>query len=395
VARHRGLPCAALLAAAGCAGPQSALDPAGTQAAVLAQLWWWLAAGAVLVWAAVMVIAWWVSRRRPDPTPSHVGAAVGREPAFGDAADDSHARSVRSRPTAAPTRDSAAPSSAAQDGAAPLPAVPRDARDAATPSSAVPRAAHRLILIGGVLVPVVVLTALLGYGLWLMPTLRPALPETALTIEVSGEQWWWRVRYPLPDGGSVELANEVWLPVGEPVAFELSSPDVIHSFWIPALGGKMDMIPGRTNRLVLEATRPGRFRGACAEYCGSAHALMAFAVVAAPRDQFEQWLAGQARPAAPPQGALAARGARAFLAQGCGACHTVRGTPANGVMGPDLTHVGSRLSLGAGMLPAEPEAFARFVGHTGTLKPGVRMPSFAMLPEDELAAIAAWLEQLQ
>lgn len=326
---------------AACSGPQSALDPAGSQAAILATLWWWLAGGALLVWAGVMAVAWWVSRRR--------------QPA----------------------------------------GQPDDPPDAPAIMDPPPRAAHRLILVGGVLVPVVVLTALLGYGLWLMPQLRPALPGSALTVQVSGEQWWWRVRYPLPSGGTVELANEIRLPLGEPVAFELSSPDVIHSFWVPALGGKMDMIPGRSNRLVLQPTRAGRFRGACAEYCGTAHALMALDVVVLPPAKFQQWLQDQARPALPPQGALAERGARAFLAQGCGACHAVRGTPADGRMGPDLTHVGSRLSLAAGTLPADAEAFARFVGHAGTVKPGVRMPSFAMLQEDELAAIAAWLEQLQ
>ena len=322
-----------LLAVAGCAGPQSALDPAGTEAAVLAGLWWWLAGGALLVWAAVLGVAWWAVRSRDAP--------------------------------------------------------------AGTDTAEVPRPAQRLVLVGGVLVPIVVLTALLGYGLWLMPNLRPAAPDGALEVAVSGEQWWWRLRYPLPEGGSVETANELWLPLGEPVAFTLDTPDVIHSFWIPALGGKMDMLPGRSTRLVLQATRPGRFRGTCAEYCGSGHAWMALDVVVVPRPEFDAWLARQAAAATTPRGALARRGAAVFLAQGCGACHAVRGTAANGRMGPDLTHVGSRLSLGAGRLARDPDALARFIAHAGTLKPGVRMPSFAMLPDDDLAAIAAWLEQLR
>ena len=303
----------------------------------MARLWWVLAAGALAAWAAVLLLAWWVTRRRAGPGAD--GDAVIGQPA--------------------------------------------------------PAAAQRLILVGGVLVPTLVLAGLLVYGLWLMPRLRPALPETALRVHVSGEQWWWRVRYRPHDGPEVELANEIRLPLGEPVEFVLDSPDVIHSFWIPALGGKMDMIPGRSNRLVLQPTREGRFRGVCAEYCGSAHALMAFEVVVTSPREFAEWLARQAEPARAAQGELAARGARRFHAHGCGACHTVRGTPADGRVGPDLTHVGGRLSLGAGLFPTEPDAFARWVGHAGALKPGVRMPSFAMLPSDDLEAIAAWLEQLE
>ena len=252
-----------------------------------------------------------------------------------------------------------------------------------------------LIVGAGAILPTVVLAGTLTYGLALLPSLLPREDGTGVSIEVIGEQWWWRVRYRLADGTPIELANEIRLPAGEPALLELASDDVIHSLWIPALAGKADMIPGRRIRLRLEPTASGVYRGVCAEYCGTSHALMAFrAVVLAPPD-FDDWLARQAQPAAAPPNALAASGAAAFLANGCGACHTVRGTPAQGGVGPDLTHVGGRLSLGAGTLPNDAQAFLRFVSVTDEVKPGVHMPAFGMLPAAELEAIAAYLEALQ
>lgn len=256
-----------------------------------------------------------------------------------------------------------------------------------------PGLARWLIIGGGAIFPTVVLAGLLIVGLAMMPTLRT--PQGAdLEIAVSGERWWWRVRYLTPDG-TVELANEIRLPLGQRALLRLTSPDVIHSFWIPSLGGKLDMIPGHETRMVLEPTRLGGFRGTCAEYCGSAHALMSFPVVVMPPDAFETWLARQRRPAPEPQTPLARRGRAAFLANGCGACHTIRGTPADGRVGPDLTHVGSRLSLGAGILPNEPDDFAHWIAETEAIKPGVRMPSFGMLPDAQIRAIAAYLERLK
>lgn len=256
------------------------------------------------------------------------------------------------------------------------------------------RSARWLILGGGIIFPVVVLTALLIYGLMLMPQLSSS-DDVSLRVDVSGEQWWWRVRYRTEGGESIELANEIRLPVDERVAFSLTSPDVIHSFWIPSLGGKVDMIPGRTNQLVLEPTRTGTFRGACAEYCGTSHALMNFPVVVMPRADFDRWLAEQAQPAQEPTSELQQAGKQAFLVNGCGACHKVRGTEADGTVGPDLTHVGSRLSLAAGTLPADIEAFQRWIGHTGEIKPDVKMPGFGMLPEAQLNAMAHYLKGLK
>jgi cytochrome c oxidase subunit II len=258
------------------------------------------------------------------------------------------------------------------------------------------RSGRRLIVGGGVIFPTIVLALLLGYGLSMLPPLLAAAPAGSLRVSVSGEQFWWRVRYPEHEGGSAfELANELRVPVGAHVELELASTDVIHSFWIPALGGKVDMIPGRTTQLTLLPTRTGVFNGVCAEYCGTSHAFMAFRVVVLERAAFADWRKQQRGPARAPADALAAQGGELFAESGCGACHTVRGTGARGVVGPDLTHFGSRLSLGAGMLPNEPEQLVRWLGRTDRVKPGVLMPHFGMLPEPHLRALAAYLKGLQ
>ena len=324
---------AVAMALAGGSGATSTLAPAGLEAATIARLFGIMAVGAVLVWAAVVGIALYAGLLRPQP----------------------HSR----------------------------------------------RTTRWLILGGGVLTPTLVLGALLLYGLVLMPQLREPPPHHGLRIAVSGEQWWWRVRY-LPAGAEstslangITLANEIRLPVGERVEFILESPDVIHSFWIPSLAGKVDMIPGRTTTLVLEPTRTGTFGGVCAEYCGTSHALMRLVVVVMEREAFETWLQRQAAPASPPRSAIADVGQRAFLGNGCGACHAIRGTPAAGVVGPDLTHVGSRASLAAGILPNDAAAFRRWIGHTHAVKPEALMPPFGMLPEAEIEAIALYLDGLQ
>ncbi len=256
------------------------------------------------------------------------------------------------------------------------------------------RAAKLLILGGGVALPVVVLAALLLYGLPALPAALAPAPAGNLRIQVTGKQWWWRVHY-MTAGGAVETANELRLPVGVRVDLQLSSPDVIHSFWVPSIAGKMDMIPGRLTRLALEPTQTGVFRGACAEYCGASHAFMAFLVVVVPPAEFEAWLAAQARPADPPADPQAARGQQAFAAHGCTACHTIRGTDAAGRIGPDLTHVGSRLQIGAATLPTTPDALMRWIGQTDRIKPGVHMPAFRTLGGDDLSALATYLVSLE
>lgn len=257
------------------------------------------------------------------------------------------------------------------------------------------RRAGFFIIGGGAVIPTIVLTVLLVYGLAILPGLLAPAPPGSLEISVTGEQWWWRVRYAGPDGEVTETANTIHLPVGQPVQFHLNSADVIHSFWIPSLGGKMDMFPGRTTRLTLHPTRTGVYRGACAEYCGESHALMNFDVVVQDQESFQRWLRRQRAAAAEPSESLAERGREVFFTSGCGACHTIRGSGADGVVGPDLTHVGSRRSLGAGVLPNETEAFRRWIGHTEQVKPGVIMPSFDMLPPEDLRALAAYLDALR
>jgi cytochrome c oxidase subunit II len=258
-----------------------------------------------------------------------------------------------------------------------------------------PRFERFLIVGGGLVIPTVVLAGLLAHGLAMIPGLVGPAPAGSIRIHVTGEQWWWRVRYQGSGGATIDLANEIRLPAGEPVELVLESRDVIHSFWIPALGGKADMIPGRTTRLVLRAERPGVYRGVCAEYCGSSHAFMAFAVVVMEPVAFARWLDAQARPAVPPATPLEAQGRAAFVASGCGACHAVRGTVADGVIGPDLTHMGGRLSLAAGRLSPARGDIERWLAHPAALKPGARMPAFGMLPHEDLVAMAAYLEGLR
>jgi cytochrome c oxidase subunit 2 len=256
------------------------------------------------------------------------------------------------------------------------------------------RAANLLILGGGVVAPTIVLGALIVYGMPLVPTVLTAGSDGSPSIHVTAKQWWWRIQYRTADG-VIETANELRLPLGERVELQLASPDVIHSFWVPSLAGKMDMIPGRLTRLALEPTRTGTFRGACAEYCGASHAFMAFSVVVMEPQAFRAWLESQARPASAPTDPLMARGEAAFAANGCTACHTIRGTAAAGVIGPDLTHVGSRRRIAAETLPNDRDALVRWIGQTDAIKPGAHMPAFRALGADDLSALAAYLGGLR
>jgi cytochrome c oxidase subunit 2 len=253
-------------------------------------------------------------------------------------------------------------------------------------------ARERIIWIGGLAFPVVVLTGILIYGLTATHQLsRPPQPGE-MRVRVTGEMWWWRVAYLDAAGRPLMLdANEVHIPVGQPVTFELEAADVIHSFWVPQLGGKLDMIPGRRNILRLQADRPGVFAGQCAEYCGGPHALMGFVVVAHPAESFARWRAERLRAATPPADPLAARGEVLFGQAGCGACHRIAGTPANGLAGPDLTYVGARRSIGAGILANNQGTLAGWVSDSQAIKPGNRMPPFKMLSGEDLRAVAAYL----
>jgi cytochrome c oxidase subunit 2 len=253
-----------------------------------------------------------------------------------------------------------------------------------------------MVIGGGIVFPAVVLNVLLIYGLFVLQagSARTSAAEGP-GVTITGERWWWRVVYTQPGGDEVTSANELHLPVGRPVEVRLKSDNVIHSFWAPQLAGKLDMIPGRTNVLTLKVTKPGISRGQCAEYCSGAHALMAFYVVALPEAEYQAWLAHEATGAQEPATEQQRRGRRLFLDNGCGGCHTVRGTPAAGTIGPDLTHVGSRMSLAAATLPNDAESFARWIKDNQHIKPGNLMPPFRQFSDSELQAVALYLENLK
>jgi len=254
--------------------------------------------------------------------------------------------------------------------------------------------ARWLMIGGGIVLPVVVVGTLLVWGLSILPDHRQG--GDGLRIHVTGEQWWWRVEY-WPEGADepVIAANEIRFPAGERTELVLESAHVIHSFWIPALGGKMDMFPGRETFLSLRPTRPGTFRGQCAEFCGASHTWMAFDAHVMEPDAFDDWLAAQTEDAAAPASAAAERGAELFGREGCGACHAIRGTDHVGTVGPDLTHIGSRTTLAAGRLGVSQSDFQDWIAHPDALKPGVEMPPFDHLSDDEISDLARYLRGLE
>jgi cytochrome c oxidase subunit 2 len=222
-----------------------------------------------------------------------------------------------------------------------------------------------------------------------------AKDENALTLKIIGHQWWWEVRYEddSPDKSFV-TANEIRIPTGQPVKVELESADVIHSFWVPSLTGKMDLITGQKNELQFTAKNAGVYRGQCAEFCGLQHAHMAFAVLALSSDEFGRWRDHENRSASSPADPLGKQGEQLFRARGCALCHTIRGTLAGGQLGPDRTHVGSRTTVSAGTLPMSSATLAAWIADPQHIKPGNYMPKMP-LQSDELIAIVHYLEQLK
>lgn len=260
-----------------------------------------------------------------------------------------------------------------------------------------PRAVREKLWVigGGFAFPVVVLSLLFVYSAARSVALLKPAPDDAMLVTVVAHGWWWEVRYRGPDGADVVAANEVRLSVGRPVRLALTASDVIHSFWVPQLAGKVDMVPGRINHLALVAQRAGVYRGQCAEFCGVQHARMALQVVAMEPQAFDAWLAAEARDAAPPATSRAQAGAALFLQSGCAACHTVRGVSVGATLAPDLTHVAARGTLGAGTLANVPGAMLAWIADVQALKPGAAMPSFSHLPPETLAALAEYLEGLR
>jgi cytochrome c oxidase subunit II len=321
---------------AGCGGMQSTLDPAGLQAERIDRLWWLYFWVSVVVYVIVMAfITWAVMRRRGgsnDPTP--------------------------------------------------------------VPAAAAERLATRIISAATALTVVTLFVLLVGDFLTGRAVRSLDVPD-ALVVRMTARQWWWEVQYP---GSSpheiVTTANELHLPVGRPVRIELVANDVIHSFWVPNLHGKKDMIPGHPTTIVVQADRPGEFRGQCAEFCGLQHANMRFVVIAEPEAAFRSWLDGQGKPAPEPMTDARRRGREVFLGSSCVLCHTIQGTIARGTVGPNLTHVGSRPRIASGMLPNTRGHLSGWVADPHSIKPGVRMPSNP-LPPDDFRALLDYLESLK
>jgi cytochrome c oxidase subunit II len=218
---------------------------------------------------------------------------------------------------------------------------------------------------------------------------------SAVPIKIVGHQWWWEIEYEDAVASQrVLTANEIHIPVGRPIVLKVSSRDVIHSFWVPNLQGKRDLIPGYTTAIWLQADRPGIFRGQCAEFCGLQHAHMALDVIAEPGPDFDRWLDGMRKPAPPPQTDEQQRGHAVFMSRRCAGCHAINGTEAFGQMGPDLTHIGSRSTIGAGTLPNTRDHMNAWVKNPQAAKPGNQMPPNP-LSDEESRALLAYLELLK
>src|SRR3954447_4147124 len=253
------------------------------------------------------------------------------------------------------------------------------------------RGAQRLVLLGGVALPVVVLSVLFGVSVRDLLHLTDARGEGVMTVQVIAHRWWWEVRYP---AAGIVTANDIAVPVGETVKVQLRSDDVLHSFWVPQLQAKVDMLPGSWTTTWLHATSGGIFRGVCAEFCGIEHARMNFLVEAMPADRFAAWKAAAVRPAPPPVDPLARRGLAIFTGSTCGYCHTIAGTRAGGQSAPDLTHVASRRAIAGAILPNTRGNLAGWITDPQRIKPGALMPRTPLTSAD-LLALLAYLESLR
>jgi cytochrome c oxidase subunit 2 len=244
---------------------------------------------------------------------------------------------------------------------------------------------------GGAVAASCILVAMFAWTLHALTAYDRGLRGPALTIHLTGYRYWWKLEYRRPDGAvDFVTANEVHIPTGQAVVLLLDGGDVIHSFWVPALAGKTDLVPGQTNRMWIEADAPGLYRGACAEFCGAEHALMLIEVLAQPPAEFARWEVEQRTPAAD----TSSVSLTIFRAHGCAACHTVSGTDARGNVGPDLSHVGSRETLAAGIIPNNPGALARWLADPQSVKPGSMMPD-TQLRGAELSDLVRYLTRLK
>ena len=314
---------------------QSALEPAGPQAAKTTHLWWFAFAIATAVYLLTIGALWWAARsaRRREERGETVGP-------------DSEQRMTRGVTYAV----------------------------AAT---------------------IVILLVFFVTDMSVGRTLSPVPSRHPLTIEVVGHQWWWEETYAdTSPHGRFTTANEIHVPVGEPVLFVLTAADVIHSFWVPNLAGKKDLIPGYTQSVWFQADTAGLYRGQCAEFCGQQHAKMAMHIVAEPKAQYMKWVEQQRKPAASPPDSVASRGKEIFLVGQCAMCHSIEGTSAGSHAGPDLTHLASRRTIAAGTLPNTRGALAGWIVDPQQVKPGTRMPPNMLRPQD-LEALLTYLQSLK
>jgi len=323
------------------AWPQAAhdaLQPAGPQAAHIASLWWLAVAICAVVFVAILAaLAWalWRAPRAQASTPPEISPPP--------AAERRHARGVA-------------------------------------------------IALG---VCIVLLVVILVGSISTDRALASLPLQDAVHIDLTGHQWWWEATYDDPQPDRIfHTANELHVPVGRPVIVTLHSDDVIHSFWVPSLDGKKDLIPGRTAQIEFRADRPGDYRGQCAEYCGLQHAFMALDVIAMPPGEYAAWAEAQRRPAADPADPQARRGRDLFLSGTCMMCHAILGTTASARSAPDLTHVASRARIAAGRLANTPENLAAWIHDPQAIKPGANMPANLLAPDD-LHAVVAYLETLR
>ncbi len=328
--RHGACALALALCCSGCSGWQSALDPAGLPAFNLRHLMLSIMLACAIVWAAVVAVLAFALWRRPSVQPE---------------------RAARER-------------------------------------------RMTIVVSAALAATVLIISAFTAASFFTTRALATA-EKHALVIRVRGFQWWWEVNYfDAKTGTTFATANEIHVPVGRLVRLQLAGADVIHSFWVPSLAGKQDLIPGRDNELTFIAQRAGIYRGQCAEFCGMQHARMALMVIAHPPDEFEAWHRQQQADAFRPSDDELTRGRDVFIAKACSACHTIRGTAATGITGPDLTHVGSRRMIAAGVLETTRGTLAAWIADPQTIKPGNNMPMVPLAP-DELRAVSAYLASLR
>jgi cytochrome c oxidase subunit II len=251
------------------------------------------------------------------------------------------------------------------------------------------------VVLGAVGLTVLILFAVLVLSVTTGRSVYSANASEPLVIKVTGNQWWWKFEYQDKSPSQTLItANELHIPTGEPILLKLNSTDVIHSFWVPSLQGKRDLIPGKDTDLWIQADQPGVYPGQCAEFCGYQHAKMAVTVIAEPRDRFLAWMNEQRQPAHEPVDEVAMKGRDVFLSHSCVMCHTIRGTTAGGSVAPELTHIGSRLGIAAETLPNTRGHLAGWVVDPQTIKPGVKMPPNQLEPDD-LQTLLAYLESLK